>query len=225
VGGNLSRRFFRRLYDDGMTILKTGLLAGALVMALGGCGGDDNKGGGTCGAFTPCGGNVVGTWDVKDICVQGKVAIDGCPTATTNFDDIHGTGSMTFNPDMTGTGTITLSGSMKVTVPRSCAAGVSCSVVELGVRAQLLSDPNGLFTGVTCTGDDPCTCALALKNTPMTDSGPYSTAGTVLTQGTDQSDYCVAGNEMKVKPHAALTMPAPMVATEDLNIAVTLTKK
>jgi hypothetical protein len=206
-------------------IAQTGLVMGALVMALAGCGGDDNKSGGACGAFTPCGGNVVGSWDVKDLCVQGKVAVDGCPTATTNFDDIHGTGSMTFNADMTGMGSLTLSGSVKVTLPRSCAAGVSCATVEAGLKAQLLSDKNTPFTGVTCTGDDPCTCTYALKSTPMNDGGTYSTSGTVLTQGTDQSYYCVSGNELRVKPHAAFSMPAPMVATGDLSISVTLTKK
>jgi hypothetical protein len=210
-----------------MSIFKTGLVTVGLAIALAGCGGDDDKkSGSACNAFAPCGGNLVGTWEVKDTCVQGKGTIEMCPTATTSFEGIHASGTMTFNADMTGSSSIVITGGLKLNVPASCTGGQSCSTVEGLLKAELVNDADAPFSGVACTGTDTCACTFTFKGTPMTAGGAYSTAGSVLTQGTDQSDYCVAGNELRLKSRTGIAgMGNSMMSMDDVTMSMVLTKK
>jgi hypothetical protein len=208
-----------------MKTLKMGLAAIALVLSISACGGDDNKSGGpACNAFTPCGGDVVGTWQVKDSCIQGKLTVKDCPTASVTFDGFKTTGTMTFNADKTGTASIATAGAMKMALPQSCLAGQTCAAVDAAVKLDLATKPMSEFASVACSGTDPCTCVYTFKGTPSDDGGSWSTAGTVLTQGTDQVDYCVAGQELKLKSRAS-GMSTSMMTTDDLNLTVILTKK
>jgi hypothetical protein len=209
-----------------MTIFKTVLVAWPLVIALGGCGGDSKNSSGTCAAITPCGGNLVGTWQVKDTCLAGMLTIDGCPTAKTTFDNVKASGTMTFNADLTGSASITLTGGVTVGLPASCTAGVSCAAVEATFKAKLAQDPTAPFSSVACTGTDPCSCAFVLKGAPMNDNDGYTTSGSVLTQSGSQSDYCVAGDELKMQPHLAITnMTMGTMSMADVKANMTLTRK
>jgi hypothetical protein len=208
-----------------MKTFKIGLAGIALVLAVSGCGGDDNKSGGpACNAFTPCGGDVVGTWQVKDSCMQGKLTVDGCPTASITFDGVKTTGTMTFNADKTGTASITTTGGVKMSLPQSCLAGQTCASIDAVLKTELATETMTEFSSVACSGTDPCTCVYTLKGTPSNDGGSWSTSGSVLTQGTDKADYCVAGQELKVKSRPA-GMSTSMMAMDDLTLSVILTKK
>jgi hypothetical protein len=197
-----------------------------MVIALAGCGGDDDKkSGSACSAFTPCGGSVVGTWNVKDYCVQGKVAVDGCPTAAFTFENVGATGTMTFNADMTGTATIAVTGGMKLTLPQTCTMGATCAAVDTALKDDLAMDAQAPFSSVVCTGAADCTCIYTFKSESSTDGGSYSTSGSILTQGTDQSDYCVSGSELRIKPRATMTMTTGMMTMDDVKVGMLLTKK
>lgn len=180
-----------------------------LVFAQIGCGGD---GGSSCGTFTPCGGNVVGRWNVTDSCVSASAPpmVSGCQTQDVDASGLKMSGGSTFNADMTYSSEITVSGSVSATVPASCLmqAGITltCEQVNALFLLSLIDNPDAPFSALSCTkAGSGCRCALTLKPTTGPVQGTYTTAGTLLTLtgadgSSDSSDYCVSGNKLQLKP-------------------------
>lgn len=194
---------------------------------LAGCGDSDSKAtspdAGGCPTVTPCGGNVVGTWETTQFCLTGAPPLGTalCPTGTTSVEQITGSATITFNADMTYNSSTTLRGNMTVTIPQICLQGFNCAILQ-GLLSQSLIMPDQPFSAITCTGTTDCTCTATLKGTPMLETGTYSTAGNVLTQAptttgnarTSALEYCVQDNELKVRsmPGASGTTDLPLAA-------------
>jgi len=186
------------------------------------CGGDDDDGG-SCSAFTPCGGDVVGTWTVKNVCATGSGAglIEDCPGATTSFEGIKGSGTITFTANMTTMENINLTGSMKMTLPASCLMGATCAQIDTALKAALTSDPEAPFSAVSCSGSSGCTCTMTFKNSNLMETGTYSISGNRITDGDGEAqEYCVSGKTMNMR--TVMSMGAMM---EDLSMSMTLEKQ
>src|SRR5262245_61408062 len=112
----------------------------AFLLSLGtpGCGGDSGSsttiGGPACGV-APCGGDIVGTWNVTDICFSRSILMstlvgelmDSCPTVSVGNVDANPTGNFMFNTDLTYNIDLTMTLSVVVNFPQSCfPAGATC---------------------------------------------------------------------------------------------------
>ncbi len=165
------------------------LLAGFLI-SLCGC----NSAPSCPATFTPCGGDIEGTWAYDSIC---NGAASQCPGTTTSFTpSIEGT--YTFNADKTYTASLSASGSGTEVLPASCFGGTITSCSEL----DSTTTEGGYSVTESCTGtaSQSCTCAVTESGT-LTQTGTYSTAGTSVTTTTDgtpaaTSPYCVSGSEL-----------------------------
>src|SRR5438105_3562460 len=94
------------------------LAAGALV-AMSGCGGDAATGG--CNAVRPCGGSVVGDWQIVDSCIQFPSSLPAdsfCPTGTIdNASTANLSGSISYAADLTYSLALTVSATLVVGFP------------------------------------------------------------------------------------------------------------
>jgi hypothetical protein len=174
-------------------------LAFCLVFSLFACdGGSASPGGslgGSCPGFTPCGGNIVGTWRLKSMCVKDTPTDAACTVQSSGM--IAGAGysvAYTFNANGTFTGTV--SGSMIQTVdypgaacsPTDASPSQYCSDIQQSMQSALagLTDA-GTFPvkslSFTCTpsGSDVCKCNESLTYTPYTLEGTYTTSGDFIT--------------------------------------------
>jgi hypothetical protein len=184
------------------------------------CGDDDA----TCAAFTPCGGDVVGTWSIKNTCVTGGGGggfVEDCPGATTSVDGLKATGTITFNANMTTTENVAISGAMKMNLPASCLMGLSCAQVDAALKAAVLSDPDAPFSAVSCSGSSGCTCSVTFKGTAVMEMDTYRISGNKLIDGDgEEQEYCVSGTTLNMR--STMSMGGMM---DDLAMSMTLEKQ
>lgn len=144
--------------------------------------------------FTPCGGDLTGTWSFSAGCYDlppgaGDPTGGKCPQATVSAT-VDLSGSVTFNADATYSVDSTTSADISIDVPASClsANNVSCS--------QLSG-----------TDDGSGGCELHQTQPAENDheSGTYTTSGTqfITTETGDTPDdpieYCVTGNTLRAR--------------------------
>jgi hypothetical protein len=177
-------------------------------------------GGGSCGKVQPCGGDVVGDWNIVGACITSAalenfdIGLD-CPTATSSVTGLNVSGSASFNADLTYTRTQTLSATVQLTIPMSClmvegGITLTCAQFDQGLQQALAMQP-GLYQSAHCAGSTTCSCTFILSPQTRSESGTYTTSGTTLTTtsstgATDADQYCVQGNELHI-PEFDMTMP------------------
>jgi len=177
------------------------LVEPALAIGLGfsllACDGGTNPAtsGGSCPTFTPCGGDIAGTWHFKSMCLHGTPTDAGaCSTQTTGFATGAGyNATYTFGSNGSFTGTV--SGTVKQTLSypgatcsRSDASPATyCSELQQSMQSAFaaVADAgtvpiNSLSLACTPSGSDVCTCDENLTYTPYTLSGDYTTSGDTL---------------------------------------------
>jgi hypothetical protein len=206
-------------------------------VAIGGCGSGANKndggsggsGGtnvGVCSPFTPCGGNLVGSWRLVSAC--GSFTSTFCPPSQSIDVDTTWTDTIyTFAAD--GTFTFTASGSTSETIryPPGClsslvdaGASEACAayqdLIHTTIQNADAGTPIANITTFTCTmqGSYACLCHEVIAfATPQTETGTYTTSGTQVTvtatggtvdagaSGANPSstDYCVSGNTITLR--------------------------
>jgi len=200
-------------------LLPAMLLVAVAITALASCGGGDSAG--SCPGPQTCGGNIVGTWNVKSSCASADptfaMTMD-CPSATGDVSKLMLTGSVTFTADGVETSTTAVTGSMSVTLPTSCLTTpqgtvVSCDVLSQAEAANL--DTSGPFASISCkAGGGGCICTLIAKGTTTTTTGPYTTKdGTLSDTDSDgapsTSSYCVTGDSLSLyNDHEGLRLSA-----------------
>jgi len=180
-----------------------------------------------CADFTPCGGNIVGTWRLSSECLR---SVDSSYCQGFAFSmDMSGS-LLTYTFAANGTFAVSFSGSIEeiVRYPIAClysdaGAAQTCSDLEQGVRQSMQAgaDAGTLtvnLTSFTCALDTDQTCVCDEKVTPSTISvaGTYTMSSGQLTMtalsespmpdggigdaGTAAPmDYCVAGNTLRLR--------------------------
>jgi hypothetical protein len=151
----------------------------------------------SCQAFSPCGGNVVGTWSLKSVCTKSTPTDAACT--------VQSTGSLTLGPGYKATYNFNADGTFAASVNGSVTQtysypGPSCShsdaspsqyCGDLGHTIQMAYEAavdagtltSGKSMGVTCTpsGSEVCKCEESLTYTPYTVGGTYTTSGYSIT--------------------------------------------
>jgi hypothetical protein len=156
-----------------------------MVSAALACGGDDNP---ACEAFSPCGGDPVGSWRAEATCTTGvseteEYLAETCPdapiTVVSNIEgtlDVGSDGIYAFDFDITTV--------VDFTLPPSCLVGISdCEQLD-----------------ETCSGDvaEGCRCSYQQMEQSM-DSEMWTTSGNILDLDGVQWDYCVSGARMTIQ--------------------------
>jgi hypothetical protein len=167
--------------------------------ATGGTGGATD-GGASCPAFTPCGGNLVGTWKVIQTCASSRYDLSGaCGGADAWATSVFTlTGTITYNGDLTYASSLSGTQVVHYHYPSSCLAPSSCDQFQ-----QTLA--NGGVTNLTCTTDAAaatCDCDGVAPATVKSQTGTYSVTGTTVTDAgddgtTSSGPYCVEGNILR----------------------------
>lgn len=145
----------------------------------------EDKGSGACHDFTPCGGDVVGSWDMTlcaDPPLQGLKSL--CASAT---ETLSLTGPIETRAD--GTMTSTVSVKSETLLPSSCVSELG----QCGVASAL-----NLLASCTPADAGSCLCAAESESDPSEAS--YTTDGstiTVVNSGCPNvSHYCRQGDEL-----------------------------
>jgi len=197
-------------------------------------GGSSNSGGGgassggagpTCTGLTPCGGSVVGVWNVSSSCLKLSGDMDvslaslGCPSVpvvgsltTTGSFIANADGTFTDNTRTTGTATFPLAPACLSisSVQRTCEQ-VSSIFQAVGWTNSTCTSTNGQCTCVV-TADQPG--GLGTLSEVETTKGQYSTSGNLLTTDDTVTPYCVAADKLTISPQfPALT--GTVVFTKD----------
>jgi len=193
----------------------------------GGTGGVDGGTGGAvgCTSVTPCGGDLVGTWNVTSSCLDVSGQIDltlvgmNCVT-----DSVTGsltvTGAWTDNGDGTYTDATQTTGSHHMELGEPCT---HLSGTIIGCDSMVIPMTSMGYSEVTCvdnTATGGCTCDATINQIGAPDSGgigfapaqvrptsSHTAADNVLTLGQGASEailsYCVSGTTLSVTPQSA----------------------
>jgi hypothetical protein len=184
--------------------MKSGELALAvgLVLSLSACdGGSANPGasvGGSCPALTPCGGNIVGTWRLKSVCIKRAPTDAAIACSMQSTGSSMGAGykaTYTFNANGTFTGSFSGSTTQTLNYPgvacsrSDASAGQYCADIQQSIQSAYAAaadagtvSPITSFS-LTCTalGSEVCKCDESLTYDPYTIDGTYTTSGDILT--------------------------------------------
>jgi len=157
----------------------------------------------SCGKVQPCGGNVVGDWNLVATC-ETTAAINAglanelmgtvCPTVTASNVSMSISGSLMFNADSTYSLSQQVGVAFDANIPASCSAALSCAMAEANLQAAIAA---GDVISGSCAGT-PCVCHEVLATTEA-EAGTYATAGNALTLTSTAGpvssvDYCIQGS-------------------------------
>ncbi|MDQ3030897.1 MAG: hypothetical protein M3Y87_00635 [Myxococcota bacterium] len=150
--------------------------------------------GSECDPLVPCGGDVVGTWDVQGGCIQlpdieGMVSM--CPGGTVTTRTARARGRVEF--DATIARRVAQSEvELEVFLPAFCASFIGgCGAIETQLRMQApdsacITEPSG-----------DCLCATRQLNT-IDDTDAYTIDGNEIVSSTGQRwAYCVDGDALR----------------------------
>jgi len=197
--------------------------AGSGGTAGGGGGSGGGAGSGACGTVEPCGGAIVGTWNLTAECVN-SIALAPltqaiCAQATITAINVGLSGTATFAADLTYSFSQNVTVMVTWDVPSSCLTGETCDYFASMFEPQL---PAG--TTFTCTGSTSCTCTEAAAGA-QNDNGTYAATGSSLSVTsavsgmTANGGYCVQGSTLHlITPDATLNMGPMGQATIDKDV-------
>lgn len=173
-------------------------------------GGKGNPGitvGGACPAFTPCGGNIVGTWHLKTECGPPSTTSNACSGQATTLSP-GADYNATYNFAANGTLTISFSGTMSATIRYSADclhsdAGLATACADLQKSMQSAIQVTGdagadsLIRNLsfTCATDSAaeCLCQESLTYSAVSMTGTYTTSGTQITATLTSSSFLPDG--------------------------------
>jgi len=183
------------------------------TVAQGGSSTGGSSGGGAmeCPNVSPCGGSVLGTWNVTSSCLRVSGDIDlslsglGCRAAPAT-GVLQTTGNYTANSDGSFVDNTVTTGS--VTFPLSPSCLTVSSVPVMCDRAASVFLAVGWATATCVDTNGQCSCSLTADQAgglgfvspDASTKGPYTTTGTTLTSDGLAHAYCVSGNTLTVTP-------------------------
>ena len=168
----------------------------ALVAGCGPSSGSSTNGPPGCLQAQPCGGDVVGTWNLLGACTSPAFLTElnsqlqtACPGASVSAFNIDISGTVTYNADLTYSSNVHETFTGTETIPLSCLGFASCAAV-------VSDSPDSTLT---CTGTTTCTCQIG-GSPAGNESGTYSLSGTNLTMvgpdDTTTNTYCVQNGQL-----------------------------
>jgi hypothetical protein len=183
-------------------------LALSSLAGSGACGPDASGPAATCLQAQPCGGDVVGSWDLAALCVSraadermfaDSLVGSACPTQALGSVTRGAVGTFVFNADLTFSTSTVLTNETTINIPASCLSGLTCA--DLTVLPQSEVDA-GLRPGVdsiACAGSSGCVCSQVSSPSQVSETGTYAITGSVLnltatTSATETFEYCIQGD-------------------------------
>jgi hypothetical protein len=148
-------------------------------------------------SFTPCGGDLVGSWTIRHVC-PASVSVRNCPTVELDPKDVIVTGSFSFGTDGGLTFDIMSSGTWEGLVPPSCVTGTDCKSI-----AESLYQVNAPPATCTSDGDGGCSCSSPATPEQMATT-PYRVSGNVAANML----YCVQDGLLKLRNEAGTVFVA-----------------
>ena len=197
---------------------RTLVIGMALAVAAGvGCGNGSDDNGNSAGngstapvysePFSPCGGDLVGQWQITGAAVNESVAhpLGQCPGATATWTRFEATGTASFQADGTVVSTGSSEEAMRWEVPAACL-GTTCAEFASSVTASMQEDLDpGDVGSFTCTdAGDGCSCTLSVSYASSTDTDTYVVNGSQLSITEPDGDvvdlqYCVSGDSLVMR--------------------------
>jgi hypothetical protein len=175
----------------------------ATVFASLGCGPSVGNGPTSCNQNAACGGDIVGTWAIAELCNVVPTSGSGgfCPERQVSLPAFHETGTITFGTDGTQTSNVRATGTIKEGLPSTClVAPLTCEAIDASIKEEL-AEPDSTYTSGGCTSSGGnCECTFSFDVTSTT-SQTNTTSGSTLTvtrdDGTSTSaSYCVQGSTL-----------------------------
>ena len=180
----------------------------SMIVALCVTGCDGGGGGGeslACEDGEPCGGDIVGAWEVVETCLEDdEIPIDDeeCPEMTLRVEDVTLEGTFEFDDD----GTYHVGGETSATIvisrPEECLNGASCDELEDAANDDAEAEDRPELSCVDA--DDGCDCSTAIEE-ELDEDGHWETEDSTLTNVPDDeddndNDYCVRGDDLWIRP-------------------------
>jgi hypothetical protein len=169
-----------------------------------------------CTDVIPCGGDVVGTWNVTSSClaVSGPVDMSSlglgavCDATVTGALEVAGT--WTANADGTYSDGTTTSGTETIELTADCLSisgtTITCDRVDIPMAAigyaEVSCIDNPATSGCTCSTVIDQAGGLGLAPISPSDIGTYRVSGSrlTITAGEQEYDYCVHGTALGMIP-------------------------
>ncbi len=146
---------------------------------------------GSCRAFTACGGNVIGAWDVHGGCFEIDIesAVASCPGARVTMRTGRGRGRVVFGADGFAHRVADSEVDVSMVVPEICARFFSCAMLQ-GVLSRT-------FTQGACTtaanGDCNCT-ARQVTHIDHSDAYRVEANEIVSVSSGKRWEFCIQSN-------------------------------
>jgi hypothetical protein len=174
----------------------------------------DRVEGAQCAPVSACGGDLVGAWELKSMCIPPLPPlppVPTCPASTVRIvPDVAGIA--VYRADGTYTVEATFGASLALTLPASCLGSQTCRELEQRYRDE------GRLKAVDCAdAADGCLCMLTAGDPEVThEEGTYTVSEShILTTspaGVASSDaYCVEGGQL-VRQLGKATLTAEKLA-------------
>lgn len=188
--------------------------------AMNGAGGSQNGSGGAPEAtenctdpnnITPCGGSVVGTWNVASYCLELSGDMDvslsslGCKTVPVT-GSLETSGRFVANADGTYSDQTTTTGTASFPLEEKClsVSSVATTCNEVGS----IFEPLGWTTATCSDASGSCQCELTLNQqggmgavlTYVEPTGRYTAENNTLTASNAKYSYCSQGDTLRVTP-------------------------
>jgi hypothetical protein len=151
---------------------------------------------GTCEDFTPCGGDIVGTWDLTGGCFEDDLdsTISACPGAEVRSRVGRGRGRVVFPASGLAHRVAESELEYELYYPASCALVFSCEMLESAIAPYV----DTVSCPVEASGD--CTCTASLR-TVIDQMDAYTTEMNQIVgvSSGKRWDYCVEGDTLTYK--------------------------
>ena len=184
----------------------------AIAYAASGCESDSSDaagGGGSCGAFKACGGDVVGTWNVKEVCFEDALKLFDTQLSEPECDEVvrsvepQVSGTYVFGKDGIGSTDISMQFDIDMLWTNACISAIAGGAsIDLDATCKSLEDTYSMqaeFEGASCNvKGNGCACLITSAPMTVTSSGQYKVQGTALVDvmAGDSDPFCVAGDTL-----------------------------
>jgi len=159
----------------------------------------------SCPEFAACGGELEGTWDVREACVTREQAVtapivESCPDSAAANLALEASGSYVFSSGLLEAD-FTLAGTVTVAFTADCARTLCTDLSSLcaDYEASQAGDPQ--YASATCSVvDDECRCTLVGMPSRREVVTSYEVEGfRIVSAGGGETEFCVSGSELATR--------------------------